>query len=190
MQMHMMTRAATIALTRGVVLVALAGTVSAAQSKTPVTTRADERLVGQRLEDSVGAFLPLRHRVGGPVIYGLVENHRGELVANAGTVHIRSLVDGAVVAKADVNELAQFTVRDFKAGVYVAELVDRASKVIVTTAAFDAQDGEIIRLVPVIPVRPLTGFAQVLRNTTTNVVSSAASMGVLAVSPGTPVSPQ
>jgi hypothetical protein len=161
-----------------------------ARAQAPASARIDERVLGRRLEDTLGAFVPLRRGVGGPVIYGLVENHLGELVAKAGTIHIRSLIDGSVAARAEVNELAEFTARDFKAGVYVAELVDRTARVIVTTEAFTAHDGDIIRLVPVIPVRPLTGFATVLRNTTKTVVSSAASMGVLAVSPGTPVSPQ
>ena len=55
-------------------------------------------MVAKRIEDTVGAFMPMRNTSTRPAIYGSVVNYLGDLVPNAGEVLIRSLTDGSVVA--------------------------------------------------------------------------------------------
>jgi hypothetical protein len=105
-------------------------------------------------------------------------------------VLIRSLSDGSVVAHAQVDQFALFEVRAFDPGFYTAQLVDKTGKTIATTGAFTAHTGEVIKLIPVIPNSPLANVAAIFGNSTSRVVDSAASGGVLAVEAGEPVSPE
>jgi hypothetical protein len=148
------------------------------------------RITATPIEDTVGAFMPLRNTSTRPSIYGTVQNHFGDLVPNAGEVLIRSLSDGSVVAHAQVDQFALFEVRAFDPGFYTAQLVDKTGKTLATTGAFTAALGEVVRLTPVIPSSPLTKVAAMFANSTSSVVDSAAAGGVLAVKAGEPVSPE
>jgi hypothetical protein len=148
------------------------------------------RMTAKPIEDTVGAFMPLRNTSTRPSIYGRVQNHLGDLVPNAGEVLIRSLTDGGVVAHTQVDQFAQFQVRGFDPGTYTAQLVNESGATVATTGAFTAGTGEVIRLAAVIPNSPLANVAALFANSTSSVVDSAASGGVLAVKAGEPVSPE
>ncbi|MEW6320223.1 MAG: hypothetical protein AB1635_03945 [Acidobacteriota bacterium] len=151
----------------------------------PIGPRA---MVVEPILDERGAFTRLPTNTRG-MIYGIVQNHLGELVPNAGTVQIRNLLTGEIVGQAEVNELAQFTLRGFDPGMYSAELVGQSGTIIATSGAFTASVGEVIQLAPVIPAAPLSGLANFASTATTSTVTSAAGSGVLAVEPGRPISP-
>jgi hypothetical protein len=148
------------------------------------------RMTAKPIEDTVGAFMPLRNTSTRPSIDGRVQNYLGDLVPNAGEVLIRSLTDGSVVAHTQVDQFAQFQVRGFDPGTYTAQLVNATGVTVATTGAFTAGSGEVIRLAAVIPNSPLSNVAALFANSTSSVVDSAASGGVLAVKAGEPVSPE
>jgi hypothetical protein len=184
-----------------VALVAIAAQPAAAQQSLPIQEAIrgllqrsgapirGERILAVPLDGTAGAFGPSRAGVARATIHGIVQNHLGELVPQAGDVLLRSIADGRVVATVAVDSLAQFTVFDFEPGFYTAQLVDRSGDVLATTGAFTAGSGEVIELATVVPAAPLTNVASLATNVTQSVVSSAASAGVLAVDPGTPISP-
>jgi hypothetical protein len=161
----------------------LAGQPVRLQPATPVPQRLEP------IREGRGAFEPFRSRRNSISVYGIVQNHLGELVPRAGTVMVRNLADGAVVREAEVDALAQFSVKGLDPGVYAAELVGPAGSVLATSGAFSAGVGEVIQLAQVIPVAPVSGLLAALGDATSALVSSAASAGVLAVDPGQPVSP-
>ncbi|MGE0039661.1 MAG: hypothetical protein AB7V01_00620 [Vicinamibacterales bacterium] len=141
--------------------------------------------------DTEGAFMPLRGSSRGMNIYGIVQNQLGVMVPNAGTVVIRDILTGRVVAQTQVNNLAQFTFQGLEPGLYTAELVNNVGgAVIASSPAFSAAAGEVIQIAQTIPTVPLTGLARFASSATSSAVTSAASSGVLAVTPGAPVSPQ
>ena len=146
------------------------------------------RRVGQPILNEVGAFsaMPASR---GTTIFGIVQQHTGTLVPNAGLVIIRNLLTGQVMARTTVNELAQFSVRGLPPGLYTAELVNTAGDTIASTPAFTAGVGEVIQLAQTIPVTPLQGVARVASSVTTSALSSAASSGVLAVAAPAATSP-
>jgi len=147
-------------------------------------------MMAKPIEDTVGAFMPLRNTSTRPSIQGSVQNYLGKLVPNAGEVLIRSLTDGSVVAHTQVDQFAQFAVRGFDPGTYTAQLVNETGATLATTGAFTAGSGEVIRIAAVIPNSPLSHVANMLASSTSGVVDSAASGGVLAVKAGEPVSPE
>lgn len=147
------------------------------------------RLVSAPLMDAVGSFSPLRGTSSGVSIFGIVQNHMGVLVPNAGLVIIRELLTGKVVGTTQVNDLAQFSMRALPPGLYTAELVGRSGAVIASTPAFSAAVGEVIQLSQTIPAIPIQGFARAASSATSAVLSSAASSGVLAVTPGVAITP-
>ncbi|HUE90001.1 MAG TPA: hypothetical protein VMO26_28305 [Vicinamibacterales bacterium] len=153
----------------------------------PVTPT-PERLTPIR--EGRGAFESVRPGRSSVTVRGIVQNTQGELVPRAGSVRVRSLVDGTVAGRTDVDRLAQFTIAGLEPGIYTAELVGPSGAIIVTSAAFSAGAGEIIQLAPVVPETPASGIIAALGNATTSVVTSAASAGIIAVDPGQPVSPQ
>ena len=145
-----------------------AGTVVSAQGPiraTPIRSpRAVTAEVLKPIEDSPGAFLPLRGNTRGATIFGVVQNHIGELVPLAGIIRVRSLIDGRIIGEVKVDNLAQFSLRGFDPGLYAAELVDEDTGGIrATTPAFSAGVGEVIQLAPVIPVNPVSGFGSSAR---------------------------
>jgi hypothetical protein len=148
------------------------------------------RLVGAPLMDAVGSFSPLRGTSRGVNIFGIVQNHVGALVPNAGVVIIRELLTGRVVGTTQVNDLAQFSVRALPPGLYTAELVGTSGAVIASTPAFSAAMGEVIQISQTIPVITFQGFAGVAVNATNTALSAAASSGVMAVTEGARVSPR
>jgi len=148
------------------------------------------RMVARPIEDTVGAFTPMRNTSTRPSIIGSVKSYLGDLVPNAGDVLIRSLTDGSVVAHTQVDQFAQFLVRGIDPGLYTAQLVDATGATLATTGAFTASVGDVIHLAPVIPNSPFVNVAALFANSTSSVVDSAASGGVLAVKPGEPVSPE
>src|SRR5687767_7206693 len=149
--------------------VILAGTGVSAQGPiraTPIRTVPIQaaREVLKPMEDSPGSFMPLRGNTRGATIYGIVQNHLGELIPLAGIVRIRSLIDGRIIGEVKVDNLATFTLRGFDPGLYAAELVDPAGSILATSGAFSAGVGEVIQLAPVIPVSPVSSFASVIGN--------------------------
>ena len=138
----------------------------------------------------IEAFEGLRHRRHTATVHGIVQNTRGQLVPEAGTVLVRSLTDGTVSAQVEVDRLAQFTIQNLDPGLYTAELVGRSGSVIATSNAFSAGAGEIIQLAPVVPTEPVSGLLSALGQATSSVVTSAASAGIIATNPGQPVTPQ
>jgi hypothetical protein len=179
---------------------ALAVQPVAAQSSTPIheairgllvrgaPIRA-ERIVAVPIDGTAGSFGVTRAGAAGPTIRGIVQNYLGELVPRAGDVVIRSLADGQVVATVPVDGRAQFTASGFRPGFYTAQLIDDDGDVLASTGAFTAATGEVIQLAPVVPVTPLTNAPSFLSNASQTVVSSAASAGVMAIDPRTPISP-
>ena len=89
-----------------------------------------------------------------------------------------------------MDQFANFSVASFEPGVYTAQVVDQTGTTRATTGAFTANAGDVIHLVPVIPNGPLANVAALFANSTSRVVNSAASGGVLAVQAGEPVSPE
>jgi hypothetical protein len=81
-------------------------------------------------------------------------------------------------------------VPSFAPGVYTAQVVNQGGITLATTGAFTAHAGDVIHLVPVIPNGPLATIAGLFANSTSSVVNSAASGGVLAVQAGEPISPE
>lgn len=152
----------------------------------PITPRV-ERLTPVR--EGSGAFEGLRQDRTTITVRGIVQNTLGHLAPLAGTVLLRSLVDGTVAGEAEVDALAQFSIRGFGPGMYTAELVGHAGSVLATTSAFSADVGEIIHLVPVIPTTR-SGLVSTVETVTSSIVTSAASAGILAVNQGQPVTPQ
>lgn len=147
------------------------------------------RLVGAPLTNAVGSFSPLRGTPRGANIFGIVQNHMGALVPNAGVVIVRELLIGKVVGTTQVNDLAQFSIRALPPGLYTAELVGNSGAVIASTPAFSAAMGEVIQISQTIPVLPIQGFARAAASATNTALSAAASSGVMAVTEGAPVSP-
>jgi hypothetical protein len=148
------------------------------------------RVVARPIEDTVGAFTPLRYTSTRPTIIGSVQNDLGDLVPNAGDVVIRSLINGSVVAHNQANQFAQFLIRGFDPGLYTAQLIDETGKTLATSGAFTAGSGEVIPVVLVIRHSRFADAAAIFGNSTTRVIESAASGGVLAVKAGEPVSPE
>lgn len=147
------------------------------------------RLTGSPTLEGPGAFVPMRGGASGGMVYGVVQNHLGVLVPDAGLVLLRNLVTGEVVAEARVNGLAQFSFRGLPNGLYTAELVGASGAVIASTPAFTAATGEVIQLSQTIPSLPIHAFGRLTSSATSSALTSAASSGVLAVAAGVPVSP-
>ena len=122
-------------------------------------------------------------------VLGIVQDHRGLPVPNAGTVLVRELQTGAVAGRTEVNALAQFNLRGLPPGLYTAELVTPSGTVIASTPAFAATAGQVVQISQTIPSPPVQAFSQMLRTATSAVLSSAASSGVLALRPGAPITP-
>jgi len=169
--------------------IALPGAGFVHAQRTALNPTVLERLRLEPMDDEPGAFAGLRSSVKGATIYGIVQNQLGVLVPNAGVVMVRDLHDGAIVAITRVDGLAQFVVRGFKPGVYVAELVDTSGGIIATTGAFSAEDGQIIQLAPVVPAAPRGLLATVVGNATRTAVSLAAFAGIRPLRSGEPISP-
>src|SRR4029079_9245924 len=123
-------------------------------------------------------------------VIGSVQNYLGALVPNAGDVVIRSLTDGNVVAHTRADQFAQFLIRGVDPGVYTAQLVSDTGATLATTGAFSAGPGETVGVALTIPNSALANVAAIFANSTSSVVNSAASGGVLAVKAGEPVSPE
>lgn len=148
------------------------------------------RMTARPIEDTVGAFTPMRNTSTRSSAIGSVQNYLGVLVPNAGEVVIRSLVDGNIVAHSQPDQFAQFLIRGFEPGLYTAHLVNGAGATLATTGAFLAGPGEMVGVTLIIPNSPLSNVAGIFANSTSSVVDSAASGGVLAVQTGEPVSPE
>lgn len=148
------------------------------------------RIEPELLLDSEGSFMPLRGTARGMSVYGIVQDHLGVLVPDAGTAQVRDIITGEVIAEAKVNELAQFSFRGLEPGLYTTELIGRGGSIISSSQAFSAAAGEVIQLAQTVPTIPLTGFGRFISSATSSVVSSAASAGVLAVAEDAPVTPE
>lgn len=146
------------------------------------------RLVGAPIMNAVGSFSPVRDTAG-VSIFGIVQNHAGALVPNAGVVTIRELLTGRVVGTVRVNELAQFSMHSLPPGLYTAELTGSSGAVIASTPAFSAGVGEVVQISQTIPIAPIGGFARAAASATNSALSAAAGSGVTAVTAGVPVSP-
>lgn len=146
------------------------------------------RLVGAPVMNATGSFSPLRGS-SGVSVFGIVQNHTGALVPNAGVVAIRELLTGKVVGTVQVNDLAQFSMHSLPPGLYTAELTGSSGMVIASTPAFSAAMGQVIQLSQTIPMLPIGGFARVTASATNSVLTAAASSGVTAITAGVPVSP-
>jgi hypothetical protein len=147
------------------------------------------RRVGEPILNEVGSFTPLPPSPHSASIFGIVQTQVGVLVPKAGKIIIRDLRTGAAVARAEVNDLAQFTVRGLAPGTYTTELMNSAGALIASSPGFYAAAGEVVHVSQTIHVLPLDGFARVLSSATSSALSAAASSGVLAVAPGAPASP-
>jgi len=153
----------------------------------PITPRI-ERL--NPVREGRGAFESLRQDRATITVRGIVQNTLGHLVPLSGTVLVRSLADGSVAGRAEVDALAQFSIRGFEPGIYTAELIGPAGSVLATTNAFSADRGDVIQLVPVIPTAPESGPATTLWTVTSGIVTAAANAGTLLFNLGQPITPQ
>jgi hypothetical protein len=160
---------------------------NAARHMRPAPVRVG-RLISAPLMDDIGSFSPLP---GSRLvnIIGIVQTDRGTLVPNAGTVVVRELMNGSVVGTTLVNELAQFGLRALPPGLYVAELIGRSGRVLANTPAFSAAAGELIQISQTIHEPQAEGFWRTASSATSVALSTAASSGVLALTPGVPVTP-
>jgi hypothetical protein len=122
-------------------------------------------------------------------VLGIVQNHAGVLVPNAGTVLIRELETGTIAGRGEVNGLAQFSVRALPPGLYAAELVSSSGAVIASTASFSASAGQVVQISQTIPAPPLHAFSRTVRSATEAALSTAASTGITAIRSGAPVTP-
>lgn len=148
------------------------------------------RIVPEPMLESTGAFMPLRGSSRGMSVYGIVQNHLGILVPDAGTIVVRDILTGRVVAQTQVNGLAQFSFQGLEPGLYTAELVGNSGAVIASSPAFSAGVGEVIQIAQTIPTVPLQGLGRFASSATSSVVTTAASSGVLAVTEGPAVTPE
>ena len=147
------------------------------------------RLVSAPVLDRPGSFAPLKVGSRAVSLFGIVQNHLGVLVPNAGTVYVRELLTGQVVDTTRVNDLAQFSVRGLPPGLYTAELVGPSGSIIASTPAFSAAVGDVIQISQTVSIAPAQGVMRALTSATSSALSSAAASGVMAVTPGAPVSP-
>jgi hypothetical protein len=185
----------------GVALAAVASQPAAAQPSdaiqeairglrvTQVSPIRGERILAEPLELTAGALGAMAAGAARPAVFGIVLNHLGALLPNAGTVLIRSISNGSIVADVQVDARAQFTARGFEPGLYTAQLVDRGGNILASSGAFTAGIGEVIQLATIVPAAPVSNIPSMLSNTTQSVISSASSAGVLALDSGTPISP-
>ena len=179
-----------------VVLLAIVGAHALADAQAPAVRHVRAapiqvgRLVNEPVLNEPGSFTALRTTSRGADIVGIVQNHLGILVPNAGTVVVRELLGGTVFGTTKVNELAQFTLRAVPPGMYSAELVSQSGAVIASTPAFSAAVGEVIQISQTIPSQPRQGFARAVSSATAIALSTAASAGVLAIAPGAPTTPR
>jgi hypothetical protein len=147
------------------------------------------RVVGAPTVDAVGSFTAPRASRGADIV-GIVQDHLGVLVPNAGTVIVRELLGGTVVGRTEVNGLAQFSVTGVPPGLYSAELVTETGAVIANTPAFRTAIGEVIQISQTIPATPATAFSRLASGATSLALTTAASSGVLAIAPGAPTTPR
>lgn len=153
-----------------------------------VPIQVGRHILGTPILNTAGAFSSLP-AARGLTLVGIVQTHAGMPVPDAGTVIVRNLYGGHVAARTPVNGLAQFSVRGLPPGVYTADLLGANGTVLASSPAFTGGAGEVIQLAQTIQTIPLQGVGRVVSSATTSALSTAASSGVLAVSPGAPVTP-
>lgn len=177
-----------------VAMLLTATTLLTAQTRVPGSRRVPSQpvkrgqVVSSPVLDEAGAFMPLRG-TSGIAIFGIVQNHLGQLIPSAGTVILRELLTERIVAQTTVNELAQFSFKGLPGGLYSVELVGQSGAVLASSAAFTAGAGEVIQIAQTIPVLPLDGVAKAVSSATSSAMATAASSGVLAVADAPPLSP-
>lgn len=186
--------------TAGILL--LVGATVLGQTRGTGTTPIDERILGQRvtvppiseritvtpLEDGPGAFSATPSS-GASRIFGVVINELGLIVPAAGFVLIRSLRDGKVMGRTQVDQYGQFSMPGVDPGLYSAELVNGAGGVITSSPAFTVGVGEIVQLTPVVSSSSIGGLASLVGNSTAGAVNSAVNAGVSALATPACVSP-
>jgi hypothetical protein len=126
----------------------------------------------------------------GVEIVGIVQNTFGEPVPNAGTAAVRNLETGTIVESSAIGESAQFTIRGLEPGLYSVDIVGPTGGVVASTPAFSAAPGQVVHVAPTIPGVPAQGFLPALHSATSAAISAAASMGVLTILEGAPVTPR
>jgi hypothetical protein len=148
-----------------------------------------DRIEIRRIEDQIGSFTGLKTTASNR-IYGVVINEVGVVLPSAGTIVIRSLMNGTEVAQTAVDPLGQFAVRGIESGLYTAELVNASGNILTSSPAFTVGVGEIVQLTPVVSQRGFDGLSRLFTSGTRSAVVSAISAGVLTVAPLPAVSPE
>lgn len=193
-----MTRLVFSAATRTALALLLLAATAFAQGRGPIQTRItgqqlhvppiSGRVIVSPIQEGPGAFsaapAPTVSR-----IFGVVINELGLIVPAAGVVLVRSLHDGKVVGRIQVDNLGQFSLPGVNPGLYVAELVDGAGSVITSTPSFTVGIGQMVQLTPVVSQSSFGGLASLIGSSTAGTVNSAVSAGVLALETPTPLSP-
>lgn len=104
-------------------------------------------------------------------------------------VQVRNLRTGKVDQSTLSDGAGAFTFRSLLPGTYVVEMTLANGSVVAISDAVALADGQQARTVVQLPAR-FRGFAWWLGSTTTVALAQAASLGVLAVNGGQPVTPQ
>lgn len=104
-------------------------------------------------------------------------------------VQIRNLRSGHIEQSTTSDRLGQFIFRRLPPGTYVVEMTLTDGSVVAISDPVTVVDGQVARTVVQMAARNRS-FAWWLGSTTTLALSQAAGLGVLAVNPGQPVTPQ
>lgn len=103
-------------------------------------------------------------------------------------VQLRDLRTGQVVERVTADADGRFAFRSLEPSTYLVEMTLADGSVVALSEAVTIGSGEIIQTLVQLASRSRT-FGWWLGSTTSSVLSSAASLGVLAVEPGAPASP-
>jgi hypothetical protein len=166
--------------------------------------RLNERLAGRTIAVIVawavcGATMPLAAQpqsriervaphTGPSTIVGTVRD-AGDHPFPDGRLQLRQLQTGGIVQTTTSNANGVFSYPSIEAGTYVVELTAADGRVLATSEALTLASGDTVQTVVRLASRTRS-FAWWFGATTATALAQAASLGVLAVDRGQPVSPQ
>lgn len=145
--------------------------------------------VGTRGSSGAPAPGPVRAATGdGGIILGTARDAGDRLLPDT-RIQLRNLRSGNLEQFTTSDGTGAFRFIRVPAGVYVVEMTLSSGAVVAISDTLTVLNTETLQTVVQAPARARS-FAWWLGSTTTAALAQAASLGVLAVGPGTPVSPQ
>jgi hypothetical protein len=147
-----------------------------------------ERIQVAPIEDSEGAFRGLPKTA--TRVSGMVLTSDGAPAGPVGHVVLRNLSNGEAGAPVAIDAGSRFDVSDVTPGTYAAEVSDGQGRVLAVTSAFSLAAGDAVTLMVVIPDRRVRSFWYWGQSAVAAVLNAAAGAGILAETPGPPVTPR